>query len=248
MLVTSSVSLSDPCGLNIELLDSNKCWPVVHESSFNTAEWWITQPIEIFTQLCNDQATVCLSLYLDTHSHMFLSPNNRQNSLVSVELSAVWMNPMVSSNSGPDSLNFDSSLLHYKWKTAILREIWTCATCGCSGQHRSVSVQLAEPERIICQEKGANPSYLHWPGLINRSTCVKVWTLFTEPTWASEEEAQSTGGCTWIYCCVESPSHRVPNQTSRCSHKPNSNQFISASVCCANSLSFICLAQGCDQE
>ncbi len=43
-----------------------------------------------------------------------------------------------------------------------------------------------------------------------------------------------------MYCCVGSPSpHGVPNQTSACSYKSNSNQFISDSVCWSNSLGFI---------
>ncbi len=32
---------------------------------------------------------------------------------------------------------------------------------GCSGQHHSRVVQLAEPFHTVHQEKGANPSHLH---------------------------------------------------------------------------------------
>ncbi len=45
----------------------------------------------------------------------------------------------------------------------------------CSGQHCSVSIQLAEP---FHQERGADLSCLHRPGHISWVTCVKGWIIY----------------------------------------------------------------------
>ncbi len=70
---------------------------------------------------------------------------------------------------------------------------------GCSGQYRTICLQLAEPLCSIHQERGADPSYLHWLGCMNRSTYKRLNYLFIEPAWASVKEAQSEGE---VWACI----------------------------------------------
>ena len=74
---------------------------------------------------------------------------------------------------------------------------------GCSGQHRSGAFQLAEPCRIVCPEKGANPSHLCWPG---RNESVTHMWIDESVCWhlpkLQRSEAQSEGNQVFKYTGV----------------------------------------------
>ncbi len=53
---------------------------------------------------------------------------------------------------------------HGRMEEGSVVQIYCVMYGGCSGQHRSEVLQLAEPVYIIHPERGADPSHLCWLG------------------------------------------------------------------------------------
>ncbi len=64
---------------------------------------------------------------------------------------------------------------------------------GCSGQHHSGGVHS------VCQERGANPSCLHWLGRINGSTCVKGLIVYLQTNLSFREGSPQCGRSMCLY-------------------------------------------------